>query len=211
MLACRDEREGSSGLNCPRCEHQHSKVLESRIADAGDAMRRRRECLDCAFRFTTYERVELPPLWVAKHDGAQEPFARQKLLQGLVRACNKRDVPEERLEALVIEIETTLRRRHTKAVTSDDIGELALEGLLSIDHVAYVRFASVYRAFDSIDEFHSELERIANAAQHGGSAPAFATTGSADEGAGSAGRSGRLKSAASITHHALHHSRDKYA
>ena len=127
-------------------------------------MRRRRECLECTFRFTTYERVELPTLWVEKHDGTQEAFDRQKLLVGLVRACNKRDVPRERLEALVIEIESALRKAHAKAVCSDQIGQLALEGLLGIDHVAYVRFASVYRAFDSIDEFHGELERITEAA-----------------------------------------------
>jgi transcriptional repressor NrdR len=150
-------------LNCPGCDHQHSRVLESRVAEAGDAMRRRRECLECGARFTTYERVEQAPLWVSKHDGSQEPFDRAKLLGGLVRACNKRDVQTERLEALVIEIEATLRRRQSKAVASDAIGELALEGLFGIDLVAYVRFASVYRAFEDIDEFHAELERIAAA------------------------------------------------
>lgn len=148
-------------MNCPRCEHQQSKVLESRVTDAGDAMRRRRECLECGSRYTTYERAELPTLWVEKHDGSQQPFDRAKILQGLLRACNKRDLPKERLEALVIEIESALRKRHAKTVTSDEIGELALEGLLPLDHVAYVRFASVYRAFDSIEGFHEELERIA--------------------------------------------------
>lgn len=148
-------------VNCPRCEHQHSKVLESRVTDAGDAMRRRRECLGCQERYTTYERTELPVLWVAKSDGRHEPFERGKLQGGLKRACNKRDVPAERLEALVIEIESSLRRQHGKTTTSDYIGELALEGLLRIDHVAYVRFASVYRAFDSVNEFHDELERCA--------------------------------------------------
>jgi len=123
-------------------------------------MRRRRECLVCGFRYTTYERVELPALVVDKHTGEQEAFNRSKLLSGLSRACNKRDVPLERLEALVIEIETTLRKRHGRSVSSDEIGELALEGLLPLDHVAYVRFASVYRAFDNIDEFQQELDRI---------------------------------------------------
>lgn len=122
-------------------------------------MRRRRECLDCTFRFTTYERVELPVLWVAKHDGATEPFDRAKLLRGLVRACSKRNVAHERLESLVIGIEAALRNLHVKEVDSDEIGERALEGLHSIDHVAYVRFASVYRAFDSVEEFHAVLER----------------------------------------------------
>lgn len=148
-------------MNCPRCEHQNSKVLESRVTDAGDAMRRRRECLDCRLRYTTYERVELPTLLVAKHTGEHEAFDRAKLMQGLVRACNKRDVPLERLEALVLEIEGALRKRQTRTISSEEIGELALEGLLRLDQVAYVRFASVYRAFDDIDEFHQELDRIA--------------------------------------------------
>jgi transcriptional repressor NrdR len=149
-------------VHCPRCEHQHSRVLESRIAENGEAMRRRRECLDCEFRFTTYERTEQPVLWVRKHRGASEVFDRAKLLGGLVRACNKRNVPSERLESLVIDIEASLRALHVKEVDSDQIGELALEGLYRIDHVAYVRFASVYRAFDSIEEFHEVLERCTN-------------------------------------------------
>ena len=154
-------------MQCTKCGHQHSRVLESRVADAGDAMRRRRECLSCAFRFTTYERIEQPTLWVAKHgeNQAGEVFEREKLLRGLTRACSKRSVPIERLEALVIEIENRLRGLHVKEVTSDQIGELALEGLWHIDHVAYVRFASVYRAFDSIEEFHSVLERCATGAE----------------------------------------------
>jgi transcriptional repressor NrdR len=139
-------------------------VLESRVADAGDAMRRRRECLECAHRMTTYERVEQPALWVAKHDGRQEPFDRAKLLRGLVHACSKRDVQIERLEALVVDIETQLRAMHVKAVDSGQLGELALAGLYEVDRVAYVRFASVYRAFETVDEFHAELERIASGA-----------------------------------------------
>jgi len=123
-------------------------------------MRRRRECLECSFRYTTYERVELPALLVAKTGGEFEPFERGKLLRGLVRACSKRDVPTERLEALVMGIERTLRGLHQKSVTSDRIGELALEGLHQIDHVAYVRFASVYRAFESVDEFRDELDNM---------------------------------------------------
>lgn len=149
-----------------KCGHQHSRVLESRVADAGDAMRRRRECLSCSARYTTYERVELPALWVAKHgDSAVEQFDSEKLLRGLVRACSKRAVPSERLEALVIDIESRLRSLHTKTVTSDQIGELALEGLWHVDHVAYVRFASVYRAFDSIEEFHSVIDGCAAGAR----------------------------------------------
>jgi transcriptional repressor NrdR len=134
--------------------------LESRASDAGDAMRRRRECLDCETRFTTYERIEQPVLWVAKAGGRTEQFDAAKLLRGLVRACSKRAVQSERLEALVLQIEAQLRADHGSTVTSDQIGELALEGLAAIDHVAYVRFASVYRAFDSVHEFHNELERF---------------------------------------------------
>lgn len=137
-------------------------MLESRVADNGDAMRRRRECLDCEFRFTTYERTEQPVLWVRKHDGASEVFDRAKLVRGLIRACSKRDVASERLESLVIQIEASLRALHVKEVDSDQIGELALEGLYRIDHVAYVRFASVYRAFDSIEEFHGVLHQCSN-------------------------------------------------
>lgn len=147
-------------MNCPRCEHTTSRVLESRVTDAGDAMRRRRECLECSNRFTTYERIEMQPLWIAKSNGTTEQFDREKLLRGLARACNKRNVQIERLEALVIEIEAALRSEYGKDVTSDAIGERALDALRRIDDVAYVRFASVYRAFENIDEFQLELDRM---------------------------------------------------
>jgi transcriptional repressor NrdR len=157
-------------VNCPGCDHDATKVLESRVPEAGDTIRRRRECLECSFRFTTYERVEQPVVWVVKHDGSRQQFAREKLLRGLVRACSKRDIGTERLEALVIEIESQLRdgggahgQRVSHAgieVTSDELGERALEGLAQLDHVAYVRFASVYRAFEDVAEFQRELERL---------------------------------------------------
>lgn len=156
---------------CPRCEHDAARVLESRVTEAGDAMRRRRECLQCKYRFTTYERIELPPLWVSKHGERQEPFDRDKLIRGIARACSKRKVPNEQLESLVSNIERQLRAEHAKTVTSDHIGELALEGLADVDHVAYVRFASVYRAFDNVDEFHDELARIAAPAAPTGDKP----------------------------------------
>lgn len=146
-------------MNCERCEHGETKVLESRVTEEGEVVRRRRECLNCRYRFTTYERVERRPLWVVKRDGSTQPFERSKLLHGLVRACSKRDVPAERLEALVIEIETALRARNSSAA-SDEIGELALAGLRQIDDVAYVRFASVYHAFDRVEEFQGELEKL---------------------------------------------------
>lgn len=150
-------------VNCPRCDHQTLKVLESRTAEAGDAIRRRRECLDCGYRFTTYERTERQPLIVVKGDGREQVFDREKLLYGLVSACSKRKVPTERLEALVIDIETQLRNRSVRSVAAHDVGSLALQGLLRIDEVAYVRFASVYRCFDNVEEFSRELTRVERA------------------------------------------------
>ena len=167
-------------MHCPRCQHHHSRVLESRLADAGDAMRRRRQCLECAHRFTTYERIEIPTLWVTKHDGSSEAFDRDKLLRGLVHACRKRNVPTERLEALVIDIEQALRAQRETHISSDTIGALALEALVRVDLVAYVRFASVYRAFDGLDEFHAELARIAALAASGEGAAGRDTGGTDD-------------------------------
>ena len=150
-------------MNCPGCGGQNSKVLESRIADAGDAMRRRRECLDCSERFTTYERIEQATLWVSKHDGRQEQFDGGKLLRGLAIACSKRDVPAERLEVLVHEVETSLRDGGRKEVSSDEVGELALAGLVRIDECAAIRFASVIEGAGSLAAFQHVLERMATA------------------------------------------------
>jgi transcriptional repressor NrdR len=135
-------------------------VLESRVTDAGDATRRRRECQTCDWRFTTYERAEQAVLWVTKHGGGEEPFDRAKLLAGLARACSKRNVPGERLEAAVADIEHQLRQEYPARVSSDAIGELALAQLAEVDDIAYVRFASVYRAFTDIDELRSEIDRV---------------------------------------------------
>ena len=154
-------------MNCPGCGVQNSKVLESRIADAGDAMRRRRECLDCAERFTTYERIEAPTLWVSKADGRQEQFEAAKLLRGLAIACSKRDVAPEQLEALVASVEAQLREGGCKEAASGRVGELALAGLVRIDEAAAIRFASVIERAESLAGFRDVLDRMAAAVQEG--------------------------------------------
>jgi transcriptional repressor NrdR len=145
---------------CPFCEHAEHRVVESRVADAKDAIRRRRECGSCGRRFTTYERFEEMPLVVIKSSGEREPFDRQKLLSGLQRACHKRQVSTQLLEMAVRDIESELRNRLRQEASSQLIGELTLRRLKEIDQVAYVRFASVYRQFSDIEEFEEELARL---------------------------------------------------
>lgn len=147
-------------MRCPFCGSEESKVVDSRDSEAGDAIRRRRECLECERRYTTYERIDEMPLIVVKRDGHEEVFARRKLLNGLLRACEKRDITVERLEGLVAEIEAELRRGGLSRVSSAEIGERALRRLRELDKVAYVRFASVYRQFDDVEEFQEELRRL---------------------------------------------------
>lgn len=149
-------------MRCPKCGCEESKVVDSRPAENNDSIRRRRECVSCGFRFTTYERREELPLVVRKHDGSKEPFDRQKLMRGLVRATVKRDVPIDALNALIADIESELRNHGKTEVTSSELGEMVLHRLLSIDKVAYVRFASVYRDFKDIDEFSDELRRLSS-------------------------------------------------
>ncbi len=134
--------------------------MDSRDSEAGDAIRRRRECLCCERRYTTYERVEEVPLVIVKRDGREEVFSRTKLLNGLLRATEKRDIPLERLERAVDDIESELRRVRGRRVSTQVVGERALRQLREIDKVAYVRFASVYRAFEDIEEFQQELVRL---------------------------------------------------
>jgi transcriptional repressor NrdR len=145
---------------CPFCDNPEHRVVESRVADAKDAIRRRRECQGCGRRFTTYERCEEMPLVVVKSSGERQPFDRGKLLEGLQRACHKRQVPTTALELAVRDIEADLRNRLRQEVRSSHIGELALRRLKEIDQVAYVRFASVYRAFADVEEFEDELARL---------------------------------------------------
>ena len=146
-------------MNCPYCEHGETKVVDSRVAGKG-AIRRRRECLLCGQRMTTFERVEQAPLHVVKRDGARQPFDRQKLLAGLARACVKRPVPLADIERAAVRIEAELRNGVGDEVESAAIGEETLRVLRDLDLVAYVRFASVYRDFQDVEEFERELERL---------------------------------------------------
>ena len=147
-------------MRCPFCGHPEDKVLDSRPTDEGSAIRRRRECASCGKRFTTYEKVEGLPLVVIKRDQSRQPFDGEKLLSRLLRACVKRPIPIKQLEALVDEIESAILSDMRREITSQQIGDMVLERLKEIDEVAYVRFASVYRAFDSVDSFLEELEEI---------------------------------------------------
>ena len=150
-------------MRCPYCSSDESKVVDSRDSEAGDAIRRRRECLACERRYTTYERVDEVPLMVVKRNGGDEMFTRAKLLNGLLRACEKRGIALERIERVVDDIENDLRRRPGGRVTTQEIGEQALRHLKRLDRVAYIRFASVYRQFEDIDEFENELARLEEA------------------------------------------------
>ena len=147
-------------MQCPSCQHTDSRVLESRAADSGRSVRRRRECLNCEFRFTTYERVETVPVTVVKRNGSRETFSRSKLLHGLLRACEKTGLEPARLESVVETIELQLQQRNGREVTSSEIGELVLQELSTMSEVAYVRFASVYRQFQSISDFVATLEGL---------------------------------------------------
>lgn len=147
-------------MRCPKCGCEESKVVDSRPSEGNDAIRRRRECTACGFRFTTYERCEEMPLVVIKRDGHKEPFDRQKLMRGLVTATVKRDIPMTALTDLIDDIESSLRDSGTMEVSSVDLGSMVLKRLVSVDKVAYVRFASVYRDFKDVDEFSEELRSL---------------------------------------------------
>lgn len=147
-------------MNCPYCSSPDSRVIDSRDTESKEAIRRRRECTACGQRFTTYEKIEEIPISVVKRDGRTELFHPEKLLRGLSRACTKRNVPMERLQAVVTDIERELREEAAYQVPSERLGKMALERLQQIDLVAYVRFASVYRQFESVEEFKRELELL---------------------------------------------------
>jgi transcriptional repressor NrdR len=149
-------------VQCPYCDNEDTRVIDSRLSEGKDAIRRRRECLTCSKRFTTYERREPLRLTVIKKDGGQEPFDRAKLLDGISRACAKRRVPEEEIEFMVDEIEAELRERRRHEVTSRRLGDMALVRLRRLDMVSYLRFASVYRQYTDVDQFRNELVRIAS-------------------------------------------------
>ncbi|MEA4965212.1 MAG: transcriptional regulator NrdR [Oscillospiraceae bacterium] len=147
-------------MKCPYCGYQESKVVDSRHAEDNASIRRRRECLSCQKRFTTYETVESLPLVVVKRDGTRQAFDRNKVLTGMLRACEKRPVSLPRLEACADDIEQILQSSLEREVRSEEIGELVMERLKPLDEVAYVRFASVYRQFKDINSFMSELNKI---------------------------------------------------
>lgn len=147
-------------MRCPFCNFADSKVVDSRPADEGTSIRRRRECLKCGKRFTTYETVERLPLMLVKRDGTRQPYSRDKLLAGVMKACEKRPVSQQRLEQLVDKIEQKLFGTLESEVSSKTIGEMVMEELREIDEVAYVRFASVYRQFKDINTFMEELNTL---------------------------------------------------
>ena len=147
-------------MKCPFCEYTESKVIDSRPVDEGASIRRRRECLKCEKRFTTYEQIESVPLVVIKKDGKREVFNRQKLINGILRACEKTQVSYSQVETLVSEIESSMHNRLDKEIPSTEIGELVMNKLKTIDDIAYVRFASVYREFKDVNTFLEELNRI---------------------------------------------------
>ena len=147
-------------MKCPFCGHPESKVIDSRPADENASIRRRRECLACGKRFTTYETVESHPIVVIKKDGSRQSFDRQKVLRGMIRACEKRPVSLAELERIADEIEQELQNSMEREIRTADIGEKVMERLRSVDQVAYVRFASVYRQFKDIDTFMAELNKL---------------------------------------------------
>ncbi len=154
----------SFSMRCPVCQHFENRVLESRSADSGQSVRRRRECLKCAYRFTTYERVEVMPIMVIKRNGQRELFERSKLSQGIARACEKSGISETDLEQVISVVEANLQQRSLREVPSVDIGALVLQQLQLVSEVAYIRFASVYSQFQGLDDFLKVLDQLKSAA-----------------------------------------------
>ena len=150
-------------MKCPYCAHLGDKVVDSRESREGEVIRRRRECLGCGKRFTSYERIDEIPYMVVKKDGSRERFERQKLIAGLLKACEKRPVSVAALEAVADRVESTLQQRAEKEITTNEVGAFVMEELKKLDKVAYVRFASVYRHFRDIGEFMTELKDLLNA------------------------------------------------
>ncbi len=147
-------------MRCPYCGHPDDRVVDSRELNEGNQVRRRRECLACSRRFTTYERIEEVPALVIKRDGRREPYDRTKVLGGLVRACEKRPVTARQLEAMAEAVEAILHRSDEREIRAEEIGEILMARLRDADQVAYVRFASVYRRFEEIEQFLTELETL---------------------------------------------------
>lgn len=150
-------------MRCSNCNNKNTRVLDSRPIEEGESIRRRRECENCGFRFTTFERIEEVPLIVVKKDGNRQVFSREKLVRGLIRACEKRPVPLDKMEEIAFYVEKELRNTGVSEVDSKEIGELVMDRLSKVDEVAYVRFASVYRQFKDITVFLDELKDLINA------------------------------------------------
>ena len=147
-------------MKCPYCNYQETQVIDTRETENLEATRRRRECLKCNKRFTTYERVEEADIIVVKKDGRRERFERQKLLNGILKACEKRSISLEKIEKIVDEVESDLRKRDSVEVDSKVVGEIVMRKLKTVDKIAYIRFASVYREFEDIERFEEELEKL---------------------------------------------------
>lgn len=147
-------------MHCPKCRHNNSRVIDSRQTDDGRAIRRRRECENCGYRFTTFERIEEAPLLVIKKNGAREEFNREKILRGLIRSAEKRPVAMEQMEQIVDHVEKRIRESGESEISSNLIGEYVMEDLKNVDEIAYIRFASVYRQFKDMSVFLKELEDI---------------------------------------------------
>lgn len=156
-------------MNCPFCGQLDTKVIDSRPTDEGQAIRRRRECNVCQKRFTTYEKVEEIPLIVVKKSGNREPFNRNKILKGIIRACEKRPVALKDIQAVVNQIEKTLQNEMEKEIATEQIGSMVMDALKKLDEVAYVRFASVYREFKDLNSFMEELKKILHEKKQPGS------------------------------------------
>ncbi len=147
-------------MKCPYCGCEESKVVDSRPTDEGERIRRRRECIQCGKRFTTYEIIETTPIMVVKRDNSREPYNRQKLTKGILRACEKRPISLDQIDEIVDKVEARIQNTLDREVPSERIGEYTMEELKSIDEVAYVRFACVYRQFQDIHTFMEELKRL---------------------------------------------------
>ena len=152
-------------MRCPKCGNLDDKVLDSRAAHDGKAIRRRRECLACSYRFTTFEEILKDELSVIKRDGRREDFSRQKLLSGITRACLKRHVTNEQIDRIVDSVVETLQRRDSTDIPSSEIGELVMRALLKLDQFAYVRFASVYQRFEDVEQFKHVIEEVVTPAE----------------------------------------------
>ena len=150
----------AKSMKCPFCGHEDDKVIDSRASSEGSSVRRRRECGGCSKRFTTYEVAEEMPLLVVKKDGRRQPFDRKKISSGIQKACEKRAISSDKIEELIISLELEIYRKFEREVSSRDIGELIMDKLASLDEVAYVRFASVYRQFKDVNQFTSELKGL---------------------------------------------------